>query len=80
MISAHDDSERINIAKVRVLRSIDSHSEHVRMLGPLDGIANANGMMRQKWLMASMMLAVVLTAMRASSSRLLTICASSASP
>jgi len=34
MISAHDDSERINIAKVRVLRSIDSHSEHVRMLGP----------------------------------------------
>jgi hypothetical protein len=24
MISAHDDSERINIAKVRVLRSIDS--------------------------------------------------------
>ena len=52
MISAHDDSERINIAKVRVLRSINSHSEHVRMLGPLDGIANANGMMRQKWLMA----------------------------
>jgi hypothetical protein len=41
MISAHDDSERINIAKVRVLRSIDSHSEHVRMLGPLDGIPNS---------------------------------------
>ena len=31
MISAHDDSERINIAKVRVLRSIDSD------LGPRQG-------------------------------------------